>query len=261
MNSAAPDIHAMIRTEVSVELVFFSPLSPDELEDVVLSCTAEIEAYRARHPTIADRTGELTMGGTVPTVDEARAAHESYEEPFTDALAKKLAKIRSACTVTEPGDLELSPLQVSVVRYLVDRIDDGLALLIDYPLLTIAACIDELKGYKARDDFQPLDEDEGPDPLAALFGGSRAKKSSPKNKSRSEKILDMLEKARADSELALDAQKVLRRVSENARAYGAALFEFGPIDEAKAAAKLGLPEDAVIAAADELADALSLLFE
>ena len=51
------------------------------------------------------------------------------------------------------------------------------------------------------------------------------------------------------------------RVSETARAYGAALFEFGPIDEAKAASKLGVSEDAVIAAADELADALSQLFE
>lgn len=245
---------------MSVELVLFSPLSPDELEDVVVSCTAEIEAYRARHPTIADKTGELVMGGTVPTIEEARAAHEEYEEPFPDSLAKKLAKIRSACTIRDPGDLESSPLQVSAVRYLVDRIDDGLALLIDYPLLTIKACVEELGGYKARDDFEPLEEDDGPDPLAALFGGGKAKKAAAK-KTRSERILDMLEKARSDSELALDAQKVLRRVSETARAYGAALFEFGPIDEAKAASKLGVSEDAIIVAADELADALALLFE
>jgi hypothetical protein len=245
---------------VSVELVFFSPLTPDELEDVVVSCTAEVEAYRARHPTVTDRTGELVMGGTVPSIDDARAAHEEYEEPFPKSLASKLAKTKSVCTIRDPGDLESSPLQVSAVRYLVDRIDDGLALLIDYPLLTISACIEELASYKARDDFEPLDEDEGADPLAALFGGSRAKKAAPK-KSRSERILDMLEKARSDSELALDAQNVLRRVSETARAYGAALFEFGPIDEAKAAEKLGLSEVAVIAAADELADALALIFE
>ena len=244
---------------MSVELVLLSPLSPEELEDVVVSCTAEVEAYRARHPTVADKTGELVLGGSVPSVDEARAAHESYEEPFPDALAVKLGKIRSVCTIREPGDLESSPLQVSVVRYLVDRIDDGLVLLIDYPLLTIAGCIEELGGYKARADFEPA-EDEGPDPLAALFGGGRAKKAAPK-KTRAEKILDMLERARADSELALDAQKVLRRVSETARAYGAALFEFGPIDEARAAAQLGVSEDAVIVAADELADALALLFE
>ncbi len=250
----------MIRIEVSVELVFLSALSPDGRDNVLVSCTAELEAYRAQRPTVADKTGELVMGGTAPTVDEARAAHEEYEEPFPDALAAKLGKVRSVCTIREPGDLESSPLQVSMVRYLVDRIDDGLVLLIDYPLLTIAGAIEELAGYKARADFEPPEDDEGPDPLAALFGGGRAKKANAK-KTRAERILDMLEKARMDSEVALDAQNVLRRVSETARAYGAALFEFGPIDEAKAAAKLGVSEDAVIAAADELADALSQLFE
>jgi hypothetical protein len=245
---------------VTVELVFFSLLTPAELEDVVVSCTAALETYRAQHPNVTDRTGELVMGGTVPSVDEARAAHESYEEPFPDSLAAKLLKTQSVCTIREPGDLESSPLQVSVVRYLVDRIDDGLVLLIDYPLLTISACIEELATYRARDDFQPLDEDEGPDPLAALFGGGRATKAKAK-KTRAERILDMLEKARSDPELALDAQNVLRRVSETARLYGAALFEFGPIDEGKAADKLGVSKDAVIVAADELADALALIFE
>ena len=244
---------------VSVELVFFSPLSQEELEDVVVSCSAELDAYRVEHPNLADVTGALAMGGTVPSLQEARKAHQEYEEPFPDSLAKKLGKIQSAATISEPGDLENSPLQVSIVKYLVDRIDDGLVLLIDYPLLTIGDCIEELQSYKARDDFEPP-EDDGPDPLAALFGAARGGKAKPK-KSRAERILDMLEKARSDSELAMDAQSVLRRVSETARAYGAALFEFGALEDAVAADKLGVPVDVVIKAADELADALSQVLE
>ena len=244
---------------MTVELVFYSPLSSEELEDVVVGCIAELEAYRMEHPTLSDVTGALAMGGTVPSIAEAKAAHAEYEEPFPDSLAKKLENIQSVATISDPGDLENSPLQVAVVKYLVDRIDDGLILLIDYPLLTIGDCIEELQGYKVRDDFEPP-EDDGPDPLAALFGAARGKKAKPK-KSRGEKILDMLEKARSDSELALDAQSALKRVSETARAYGAALFEFGAITDAQAAEKLGVPEDAVIDAAEELSDALSAVFE
>ena len=91
---------------------------------------------------------------------------------------------------------------MAIVKYLAEHIDDGLVLLISPPLLNVDECAEELRGYSSREDFGG---DDGDDPLVALLTGGKTP--AKPNKSRAERLLDMLEKARSDSEAALGRTK------------------------------------------------------
>ena len=112
----------------------FSPLSETELRAVADECVAHVEAYLDEHPECDDRWAEPVAGGDVPTVADVRATYHKYRLPLPDAIVDRLSKCRAALLLDKPGELDADQLQVSILKFLLERIGKGLILWNDHPL-------------------------------------------------------------------------------------------------------------------------------
>jgi hypothetical protein len=120
---------------MSVEFVVFSALPPAELERVEQECRARLEAWFDDHEDSGDEWGEFALGGWVPPPEQAAQmvwlAGDRGPAPSSSARTKqilaRLKTIRSAITIERPGNLEVDRLQVSILRFLVERAGPGLA--------------------------------------------------------------------------------------------------------------------------------------
>jgi hypothetical protein len=112
-----------------------SPITPREMLDLEVECTRVVTEYLDDHPDFEDTWGELGAGAALPTQPEVVSAYQRYRLPLPDAVLEKLAACHSSMRIDCPGDLSSDRLQVSVLRYLVERAGDGLVLFNDYPFV------------------------------------------------------------------------------------------------------------------------------
>lgn len=124
---------------MSVDYVILSPLAPAELERVEEQCRERLAAWYEDHEDAGDEIGEFAMGGFIPSPSEAedmvKLPDDGGQAPpgskQTKAVLERLRTIRSAITIERPGNLDLDRMQVSILKFLVERAGKGLVLFVD----------------------------------------------------------------------------------------------------------------------------------
>lgn len=237
---------------MSATFFVFSPLHPKEMIALSDSVVTAVEDYLEEHPDCEDDWGEMSAGGRIPTADEVRDAYARFRIALEGSVLDRLERCRSAFTIDHPGDIDaVGGLQVSLLRFVLERAGDALVLLNDYPLETSEELLAKLKKR----------------PHAKGFAASAAPAKTPRRRAaaprdamagelRAVRVLRTLEAALNDVRVAIDVKEALRRVSEAARTYGALLLEEGAMSDGKAAEALRIPEAEVTRAAEELEAAL-----
>ena len=259
---------------MSATWTIYSPLAPQRMRSLEEECDQAVEEYLEEHPDCDDQCGEVLADGQLPDADEVTRGHERYRLPLPAAILERLAGCRSAMTIDRPGDLDGDPLQVSVLRFLLERAGEALVMLNDYPLRRSEELLAEIAqkpgaaGFLDDDDDERGDEadeadeaDEEDEPRSAPprssrqggLGGLAAMAGGQERAARLEQILNS---ARDNPELSIEVIEVLRKTPDLGRRYAALLMEEGAMPDAMAARSLNAPRDEITAAADALDRAL-----
>jgi hypothetical protein len=222
-----------------------TPLTIDETSALERGVDAAIDAFLTEHPETTDTYGEVSAVDGVPSADELPGAK------LAKATLEKLKRCQSSIFIESPGDLDDDPLQVAILRWLVERAGDCLVSLGAPPYLTLAQLEKRLAKLPVAEDFDAIaaealsaDEDDRP-------------RTGRKTMSRAERILAVLEAAEDNADLKLDLRAAIGRAPERVRQYGLTLVELGPVDDARAAKELGLSTaelEPVAAALDALVE-------
>lgn len=131
----------------------FSPHPETKLRELEAQYLAQVERYLADHPDCEDTWGEPTGGGPVPAADDVVREYRAHRLPLADYVLERLSACRSAFYIDRPGDLSIDRLQVSLLRYVLDRIGKGLIMFNDYPLESTDIVRLELRGHEEAVDF------------------------------------------------------------------------------------------------------------
>ncbi len=138
---------------MGVEYIVYSPLTVKQLERVLKRCEAQIEVWSEARRDYDDQWGELALTGGIPTEEEALEMIWVDEELVTDgkhptvqAILHRLPRLRSAVSIDRPGDFETSPMQVSIMRFLIAEAGEGLVQMVDALMLS-EDLLAELEGY------------------------------------------------------------------------------------------------------------------
>lgn len=237
-----------ILSAMSATWQILSPLTPREMLDLEAECTRVVTDYLDDHPDCDDAWGELGVGGALPTQPEVVSGYQRYRLALPKAILEKLAACRSSMTIDRPGDLAVDRLQVSVLRYLVERAGDGLVLFNDYPFVMAARVLTDLRKAPSAREFTS----EAPPPPRKI----RKREARP-GELRAIRIVGVLKAAAESLELAVDVRDVLTQASAIGRQYAALLMEEGAVDDANASRALGVPGDVLDREATSLDEALA----
>jgi len=176
----------------------------------------------------------------VPDRAEVLAEYRRYQLELPERVLHRLHACRSSLVIEDPGDLAESPLQVSLLRFLLERVGHGLIMFGDYPLEPTEQVLEELRTRHGAPGF-----DERPG-AARGHRESRAQRETPHappTEVRAVRILELLKSAESSVELAIDVRDILSRASPLARRYAALIYEEGAIDDLKASRLLGVSAD------------------
>ncbi len=228
-------------------------------------------AYEQYFEAYADVNGDaLDMDESVPDVMAGGLMHpvkelEAYYKHLGLVLPKEILKRYRACksvmTLDKPGDIETdsSLAFVSVLRYLLTRVGEGaLVLQNDPPLVAAEELLAKLKKMKGLPGFDEEDKVEEDKPARRKAPAARAEKPGEVRAVRVSQALDVLMN---DPELALDLRAAMQDLSKLGQQYAALILQHGVMPDASAAKKLGVKEDALTEAADELDEILEDLRE
>ncbi|MEZ4219392.1 MAG: hypothetical protein R3B13_00595 [Polyangiaceae bacterium] len=229
---------------MSVTYWILSPLSEKEMLDLEYECGDALDAWFEAHPDTDEEYGEMETAESVPTLDEVEKAYKKRKLKLDDATIERLSSCESAFTIEEPASIELGGLQLSILRYLLQRAGSGLVSLGDYPFETCEAALARLEDLPGVDGFA----DGGASVKRSRF--SRA--GGDDGKARAERVLRILESAMRNVNQAIDVKNALYRASEASRNYGALLLEEGAMTDVLAAERLGVELDELVSAADSL---------
>ena len=139
---------------MSATFYLFALLRPREMFELEAACEREVEAYLGAHPDCADKWGELSAGGcSVPTRQEVIAAYRLYGLDLGDAILERLNACKSSLLIDKPGDLDTDRLQVSVLRFLIERVGQGLVMFNDYPLVPTEEALAMLRKKRGAPGF------------------------------------------------------------------------------------------------------------
>lgn len=146
---------------MSGTITLLSPLTQDEMIDLELACGKALDDWFVEHPDEDDDTGEMGAMGSIPSLEEVSKAYGDASLELPKDVEKRLAACRSAFTIDNPGDFETTGgLQVSVLRFLLQRVGKSLVLVDDYPFETSEGMLKQLESVPAVEDF-------GEEPAAA----------------------------------------------------------------------------------------------
>lgn len=235
---------------MSATFFLYSPLSPQEARELAERCMRAIEDYLAEHPDTDEEWAEVEAGGALPRPEDVIAAYQKYRLPLEGEVLTRLEACRSALTLDRPR-FPYSPLQVSILRFLLERLGDGLCLLNDYPLRPAEGFAAELRREKAARGFGG----DAPPPRARPV----KKRAARPGEVRALRIHRVLRLAASDPELAIDVRDALRGLPTASHRYAALLLEEGAMADREACKSLGWSDRQLPEAADPLDAALSKL--
>ena len=224
-----------------------SPVSARDMLEIERECERALEDYLDHHPEHAGRWGEFSAGGTMPVRAEVEREYRSLRMHLPPPVRQRLEACRSVMSIEAPGDLQSSPLQLSLLRFILARAGDGLIMFNDYPLERTDAVLDSLRRRRGAPGFVDARPAEH---------GRRGAPERPPSEVRALRILEVVHHAERNMDLAVDLRDALSRLQPLSRNYLALLYEEGMVDDLKASRLLGVKPEELEPAIDSLEHAL-----
>jgi hypothetical protein len=123
---------------MSGDYIIFSPLSPTKLAELVETCQQRVDEWYLDHEERDDQWGEFFVGGEAPSpgdaasmVYDADGVVAPVDSPRTTEVLERLGQIKSAITIERPGNIDVDKMQVSILRFLLEGMGEGLVQLVD----------------------------------------------------------------------------------------------------------------------------------
>jgi hypothetical protein len=230
---------------MSVTYLLLSPLTEQEMLDLEYACGDALDAWFDENPEAENDYGEMETTESVVSLDEVKQGYKKKKLELDGATVERLASCESGFTIEDPGEISgEGGLQVSILRFLLERAGAGLISLGEYPLEKTEDVLERLRGVPGVEGFA----EESAEPKRRRL----AQPSKEDGQARAERVLRILESAMKNVNQAIDVKNALHRASESARHYGALLLEEGAMKDVQAAEKLGMDLVALVEAADEL---------
>ena len=230
---------------MSAMYLLLSPLSEKEMLDLEYECGDALDAWFDDNPDAENDYGEMETTEGIPSLDEIKAAYKKEKLELDAETEGRLAEVQSGFSIEDPGDIETKGgLQVSIMRFLLERAGNGLVSLGKYPFEKSEDVLERLRSVPGVDGFGG--EDAEPKRRRML------QPSREDGQARAERVLRILESAMKNVNQAIDVKNALYRASEAARNYGALLLEEGAMNDVMAAEKLGVEYVDLVEAAEEL---------
>lgn len=246
---------------MSATWYIYSPLSPTAVTKLVTTYEQYVEAYadvNGEEFDDDDSVPDVVAGGTMPPAKELEALYKHLGIVLPKEILKRYRACKSVLTLDKPGDIETPGVRalVSTLRYLLTRLGEGtLVLQNDPPLVPAEDLLTKLSKKKGLPGF---DEEQQADTPKRKPPAARAEKPGEVRAVRVSQALDTLMN---DPELALDLRAALQDIPKLGQQYAALILQHGVMPDAAAAKKLGVREEALTEAADELDEMLEELTE
>jgi hypothetical protein len=226
-----------------------SPLSAREMLEVERECERSLEDYLRRHSEPGLRWGEFSAGGSLPDRGEVEREYRRMNLRLPPTVRERLEGCQSVMTIDAPADLQSSPLQVSLLRFILGRTGEALMMFNDYPLEETDAVLQGLRSRRGAPDFPDAPPRERP---RRAPGEQR-----PPAEVRALRILEVIRHAEGNMDLAVDLRDALNRLPPLARRYLTLLYEEGILDDLKASRLLGVEPEELEPAIHQLSRALA----
>ena len=224
----------------------YTTLAPVEVVRIDAAYQAALDAFLQEHDVI-DSLPEVGPGGPPPPTPEAVSAYWAQsDEPIDPVILARLAACRTTVVLGYvSGGLQDSPLQVSALRFLLERLAPCVFDWGEYALESGEETLQQLAGAKSRgrlDRPSPKPRPVTPVPRARVRPGQL----------RAANILVTLSRAEEDRDAQLDLSRAVARMSEPARRYLELILAEGARAGDDAAATLRLAPDALERAIEEI---------
>jgi hypothetical protein len=177
--------------------------------------------------------GEVAAIGSAPSIEEIRRAHKGMEIP--EEIKARIDEAQSTIEIEGAAELAESTVQVSLLRFLLEKAGNAVMDWGDYRLELSEDALESLDDYKS----------------AGEVGSASAKKGGTKTVHRKERpgelrsvdILAVLERSQHDPDLLFDLRRLVSSLPELAQRYLEHIVDEGAVSDADAAKALGVPTE------------------
>jgi len=231
----------------------YTPLDFEEVRRLEDQYSQEFERFLSDNPEIGDYnegTGMVFVSKNVPSLEEVKQTNAEFEIELADSLLGRLRGCRSVIEIENPLPPDASRLQVSTLRFLLEKAGSGI---MDWGDHQLQPCEDALAKINQMRSFGVMGETKVT--LQDAFSLPDA------FEARANRIMHLFQMAEADAELAVDIQKLIARQPTLVQQYMAYLFRNGPVSDKDAAKALGVTRDKLSPLLDSLDERLDILSE
>ena len=211
-----------------------SPLPAAQMSALESAVDRAVDAYLEANPDCPDTFGEVLASDEVPDAKELAGKKKALPAP----VQERLAQCHSVLTIERPGSLAKDPLQVSILRYVLEHSGEAVVVFDGKTPELAEKVLADLEKRKAAQGFGVSAE------LPPELDGEL--------EPRAGRILSILEAAEDNMDLAIDLRASLNRASEMARRYVMLLMQEGAVDDERAARSLKMAPVEVAEIADEV---------
>lgn len=180
---------------------------------------------------LLETCGQVGPGGPVPPVDDVVATNARFGRRVDPEVLERLATCRSSLAIDRIRGSGLEhPLQVSVLKFILDRTGDSLVDWGDHQIALAERALEDLGKYRAR-RF-------GETPTA-LRKATRTRKERP-GELRSVRIWNAIQHCADDPDSSIDLSRARSAMTKIQSAYLELLAANGAMDDRQAASALGV---------------------
>jgi hypothetical protein len=227
----------------------YSPLSMNEVLAVQSDLEQALEAWVEERgeeaaEELMETCGEVGPGMPVPSSDDVIRYNENFRQTVDPDVLKRLATCRTSLAIDRIRESGVEhPLQVSVLRFLVERLGACLVDWGDHQIALSERVLDDLKKHRSRGRLGATRQRERK-PI-------RQRKERP-GEVRSLRIYNAIERCSSDPDLSIDLRRLLPSMTAIQTAYLRLLETAGVMDDRRAAAELKVGADELNAGLEDL---------
>ncbi|MEL6339726.1 MAG: hypothetical protein AAFQ65_07445 [Myxococcota bacterium] len=137
---------------MSADYTVYSPLPPSTILSVLEECRRKIEEWSEAREGYDDPYGHLSISSHLPdeewleemeTIDEELSFDEGEDEAAREQrrikrerVSQRVPSLKGGININRPADFEISPTQVSIMRFLLANLGDGVVAMVDWLYVT-----------------------------------------------------------------------------------------------------------------------------
>lgn len=224
----------------------YTPLEPKEALALEDRLRERLDALFRARPTLVPKGpawGDVTVEEAVPSADDVAELSEAYGREVSDEVLDRLDGCRSALSVERNGVRELDPLQVSILRYLLEQVPNCLVDWGDMQIVLAEDILVDVDEYASAGNLNNLSGVYDPAPTESAPEAAPVETEGLVRATETETALETIT---ADPFL---RRRFERRLEDDypefVEKYVASLEARGPVGDEAAATELGVGREAL----------------